>query len=141
MRAPLHATRETRSTVTPAWRATALDASHRSRRRAAEGRSCGGSTAGVLLDLAGLVRALQALAAALDRGDELGQVDLEGVEDLGGVVLGAQADLPLAGSGVLDYLLRRTLGVANELMLCDELGLAPGHLLEDPLGLALGLGQ
>jgi len=66
-----------------------------------KGGRAGGSTAGVLLGLAGLVRALQALAAALDRGDELRQVDLDGVEDLGGVALGAQADLPLARSGVL----------------------------------------
>jgi hypothetical protein len=52
----------------------------------------------------------------LDGGDELGEVGLESVEDLGGVLLGAQADLPLPGPGVIDDLLRRTLGLANEPM-------------------------
>ena len=104
-------------------------------------RGRAGSTAEVLVDPAGLVRALQALAAALDSGDELGEVELEGVEDLGCVVLGAQADLPLPAPGAIDDVLRRTLGLANELMLSDELGLAVARLLDDPVGLALGLGQ
>ncbi len=43
--------------------------------------------------------------------------------------------------GVIDDVLRRTLGLANELMLGDELGLALARLLEDALGLALGLGH
>jgi hypothetical protein len=51
-------------------------------------------------DLGRLVLALQALAPALDGRDELREVHLEGVEDLVGVVLGAEADLALAGPGV-----------------------------------------
>src|SRR5262245_60641275 len=44
-------------------------------------------------DFRGLVFALEPLAATLDGGDELREVDLEGVEDLVGVVLGAEPDL------------------------------------------------
>ena len=62
-------------------------------------------------DFRGLVAALQALAPALDGGDELREVDLERVEDLVGVVLGAEADLPLARPCVLDDVLRRALGL------------------------------
>ena len=39
------------------------------------------------------------VAAALHGGEELLEVDLEGVEDLVGVVLGAEADLALACRG------------------------------------------
>jgi hypothetical protein len=49
-------------------------------------------------------------------------------------------DLPLPGPGLIDDVLRRTLGLANELMPGALLALAPARLLEDPLGLALGLG-
>src|SRR5437588_508740 len=51
-------------------------------------------------DLGGFVLAREALAAALHRGDELREVDLKRVEDLVGVVLGAQADLALARSRI-----------------------------------------
>src|SRR3954464_12252189 len=88
-----------------------------------------------------LVLALQALAAGLDGGDELGEVDLERVEDLVGVVLGAQADLALAGAGVLDDVLGGALGLLGDLLLGDQLRLALARLLDDPLGLALGLRQ
>jgi hypothetical protein len=37
-------------------------------------------------------------------------------------------DLPLPDPGVSDDVLRRTLGLANELMLCDQLGLALARL-------------
>src|SRR5918992_694165 len=94
-----------------------------------------------LADLCGLVAALEPLPPALHRGDELREVDLKGVEDLVRVVLGAQADLPLAGAGVLDDVLRLALGLARDLLLGDELGLALARLLDDPLRLALGLGQ
>ena len=57
-----------------------------------------------------VVRALEAFAAVLDGGDELGEVELEGAEDLVGVVLGAQANLALLGTGVVDDVLRRELG-------------------------------
>ena len=89
----------------------------------------------------GLVLALQALAAALDGGDELREVDLERVEDLVGVVLGAEADLALAGAGVLDDVLGGALGLLGDLLLGDEAGLALARLLDDALGLALGLGE
>jgi hypothetical protein len=84
---------------------------------------------------------VQALAAALGGGDELREVDLEGAEELVGVVLGAEADVALSGPRVVDDVLRRTFGVANELMLCDELGLALARLFDDALGLVLGRGQ
>src|SRR4051794_36553445 len=89
----------------------------------------------------GFVFALEALAPTLDRGDELREVDLEGVEDLVGVVLGAEADLPLAGPGVLDDVLGRALGLARDLLLRNELLLALARLLHDALGLPLGLGE
>src|SRR5215211_7299184 len=98
-------------------------------------------TRAALRHFGGLVLALQALAAALDGGDELREVHLERVEDLVGVVLGAEADLALAGAGVLDDVLGRALGLLGDLLLGDQLLLALPGLLDDPLGLALGLGQ
>ena len=61
------------------------------------------------------------LAAALDGGDELREVDLERAEDLVGVVLGAEADLALAGAGVLDDVLGGALGLLGDLFLGDQL--------------------
>src|SRR3954466_11722295 len=87
-----------------------------------------------------LVLALQALATALHGGDELREVDLERVEDLVGVVLGAEADRALAGAGVLDDVLGGALGLLGDLFLADELVLALARLLDDALGLARGLG-
>src|SRR5829696_4665327 len=52
----------------------------------------------------GLFAALEAVAAALHGCDELREVDLERVEDVVRVVLDAEADLALAGAGVLDDL-------------------------------------
>src|SRR3954449_12605744 len=94
-----------------------------------------------LRDFGRLVLALQALAPALDGRDELREVDLERVEDLVGVVLGAEPDLPLAGAGILDDVLGRALGLLDNLLLARELRLALARLLDDPLGLALGLGE
>src|SRR3954463_2497956 len=88
-----------------------------------------------------LVLAGEAVAPALDRADELRQVDLEGVEDLVGVVLRAEADLPLAGASVLDDVLRGALRLAGDLLLGDQLLLTLAPLLDDALGLALGLGE
>ena len=68
-----------------------------------------------------LVLALEPLAAALHGCDELREVDLEGVEDLVGVVLGAEADLALAGAGVLDDVLGGALGLLGDLFLADQL--------------------
>src|SRR3954469_6068705 len=94
-----------------------------------------------LADFGGLVAALQALAPALDGGDELREVDLERVEDLVGVVLGAEPDLALAGAGVLDDVVGGALGLLDDLLLGRELLLALARLLDDALGLALGLGE
>src|SRR4051794_40783448 len=92
-------------------------------------------------DFGRLVATLQPLAATLNGGDELREVHFERVEDLVGVVLGAEPDLALAGASVLDDVLRRALGLAGDLLLGDELLLALARLLDDPLGLALGLGE
>src|SRR3954471_9171115 len=94
-----------------------------------------------LRDFGRLVLALQALAPALDGRDELREVDLERVEDLVGVVLGAEADLALPGASVLDDVLGGALGLLGDLFVADELVLALARLLDDPLGLALGLGE
>src|SRR3954464_14818826 len=94
-----------------------------------------------LRDFGRLVLALQALAPALDGGDELREVDLERVEDLVGVVLGAEPDLALASARVLDDVLGGALGLLGDLLLRHELRLALARLLDDPLGLALGLRQ
>ena len=64
----------------------------------------------------GFFAPLEAVAAALDGRDELLEVDLERVEDVVGVVLGAQADLALAGAGVLDDLLGLALGLLDDLL-------------------------
>src|SRR5205814_6203051 len=88
-----------------------------------------------------LVLAGQAIATPLHGRDELRKVDLERVEDLVGVVLGAQADLALTGAGVLDDVLGGALGLLGHLFLADELLGALTRLLDDPLGLALGLRQ
>src|SRR6185436_13573522 len=93
-----------------------------------------------LADL-GLFAALQAVAAALDGCDELGEVDLEGVEDVVGVVLGAQADLAFARTRVLDDLLGLALGLLDDLFLGCEADLLLARLADDPLGLALRLGE
>src|SRR3954471_4738511 len=88
-----------------------------------------------------LVLALQALATALHSGDALREVGLERVEDLVRVVLRAEPDLALAGTGVLDDVLRLALGLLGDLLLRGELRLALARLLDDALRLALGLGQ
>src|SRR4051812_46053887 len=92
-------------------------------------------------DLGGFFSALEALAAALDGRDELRKVDLERVEDLVGVVLGAQPDLALTSAGVLDDVLGGPLGLLGHLFLADELLGALARLLDDPLSLALGFGE
>src|SRR5882757_10581557 len=96
---------------------------------------------GVLAYFGGFVLALEALAPTLHSGDELREVDLEGVEDLVGVVLRAEADLALAGARVLDDVLGRALGLLGDLLLADEALLALAGVLDDALGLLLGLGE
>src|SRR3954451_16410754 len=83
----------------------------------------------------------EAVAAALHRGGELLKVDLEGVEDVVGVVLRAEPDLALASPRLLDDLLRLALGLADDLFLVDQARLLVTRLLDDPLRLALGLGE
>ena len=76
----------------------------------------------------GFFAALQPVAAALHRRDELREVDLERVEDVVGVVLGAQADLALARAGVLDDLLGLALGLLDDLLLGDQADLLLARL-------------
>src|SRR5215211_2006236 len=81
----------------------------------------------------------EAGAAALHGGEELLEVDLERREDLVGVVLGAEADLALGLPRVLDDLLGSALGLLVDLLVGDQARLLVACLLDDPLGLALGL--
>src|SRR5438093_1223935 len=89
-----------------------------------------------------LLRALvQTLATSLDRGQELVQVDLERGEDRVGPVLHLEPRLARLAAGVLDDLRGLALGELDDLglrRLAD--GLLP-RLAEDPVALALGLGQ
>src|SRR5215213_8952950 len=68
----------------------------------------------------GFFAALQPVAASLHGREELRHVHLEGVEDVVGVVLGAQADLALACTGVLDDLVGLALGLLHDLLLADQ---------------------
>src|SRR5689334_7005702 len=88
-----------------------------------------------------LFLARQPVAAALRSGHELREVDLECVEDLVGVVLGAEPDLPLAGARVLHDVLGSALGLLGDLLLRDQALLPFAGLLDDALGLALSLSQ
>src|SRR5215216_4583225 len=98
--------------------------------------------AGRLPDLGLFVlAALQPVTPALHRGDELREVHLEGVEDVVGVVLGAQPNLALAGAGVLDDLVGLALGLLDDLLLADQAHVLLAGLLDDALRLALGLGK
>ena len=75
----------------------------------------------LLLDLCRLfVAPGEPVAAALHGGEELLKVHFERVEDLVGVVLGAEADLPLARAGVLDDLVGGTLGLLGDLLVGDQ---------------------
>src|SRR5437588_5371274 len=94
-----------------------------------------------LRDLRRLVLASESIPSTLDRCDELGQVHLERVQDLVGVVLGAQADLAFARASILDDVLGSALGLLGDLLFGNQPLLALAGLLDDPLGLALGLGK
>src|SRR5579884_4006281 len=91
----------------------------------------------VLPDLGRLFLAGEAFAPAAHGGDELREVDLERVQDLVGVVLGAQTDLALPGPRLFDDVLGCALGLLGDLLLGDHPVLALARLLHDPLGLAL----
>src|SRR3954447_8793198 len=95
----------------------------------------GGSPAGALADFRRLFLARQTLAASPHGGDELRQVDLERVQDLVGIVLGTEADLPLAGPCLLDDVLGGPLGLLGDLLLGDHPVLALTRLGHDALGL------
>src|SRR5947209_17557469 len=97
------------------------------------GSYLGGASGAALTHLGRLFLARQPLAPAADGGDELRQVDLEGVEDLVGVVLGAEADLALAGASLLDDVLGRAFGLPGDLLLGDQALLALARLLDYPL--------
>src|SRR3954469_7415896 len=84
----------------------------------------------------GFLAPLQPIAAALHRRGELLEVHLERVEDVVGVVLGAEPDLALAGASLLDDLLGLALGLLHDLLLGDQPHLLVARLLEDPLRLA-----
>src|SRR3954465_15814592 len=81
------------------------------------------------------------VTAALHGGRELLEIHLEGVEDVVGIVLRPEADLPLAGARLFDDLLRLALGLADHFFLVDQARLPLTRLLDDPLRLALGLGE
>src|SRR4051812_37365191 len=92
----------------------------RARRRSAPARErLGPFGQGGLLCCGRFVGLPEVFAAALNRGDELGEVDLEGAEDLVGVALSTQANLALFGTGVVDDLLARELGHTRAVMLDD----------------------
>src|SRR3954465_8839835 len=81
------------------------------------------------------------VTAALHGGRELLEIHLEGVEDVVGIVLRAEADLTLARPRLFDDLLRLALRLADHFFLVDQERLLVARLLDDPLRLALGLGE
>src|SRR5262249_44655639 len=85
--------------------------------------------------------AREAISAATHRGEELLEIDLEGGEDLIGVVLGAEPDLALGLASVLDDLLGGALGLLVDLLLGDQAGLLVASFLHDALRLPLGFGD
>ena len=74
----------------------------------------------------------EAVPTPLHGGEKLLQVYLERVEDLIGVVLGAEADLALAGPRVLDDLIGRPLGLLGDLLVRDQPGLLLAGLADAP---------
>src|SRR5271170_2614359 len=99
------------------------------------------SDRGPLAHFSRFVLALEPLAAALDRRDELRQVHLQRVEDLIRVVLRTEPDLALAGASVLDDVLGGALGLLGDLLVAHQLLLALACILDDPLSLLLRLGE
>src|SRR5207247_11119888 len=83
----------------------------------------------------------EAIAAAAHSCEELLEVDLEGGQDLVGVVLRPEPDLPFRLARVLDYLLGGALGLLVDLLVGDQTGLLVAGLLDHALSLALGLGE
>src|SRR5919198_561034 len=89
-----------------------------------------------------LLRALvQPLPAPLDRAQELVQVDLEGREDRVGPVLHLQPRLASLAAGVVNDLSRLALGELDDLGLGSFANRLLTGLTEDPVTLALRLGE
>src|SRR5215469_3527395 len=89
-----------------------------------------------------LLRALvEPLAAAAHRGEELVEVRLEGREDAVGPVLHLEAGLARGATGLVDDLLRLALGELDDLGLARLADGLLARLLEEPVLLALGLGE
>src|SRR3954470_8746299 len=97
-------------------------------------------TCGYLADF-GFFAPSQPLTASLDGCNELREVHFERVEDVVGVVLRAQADFTLARTRFLDDLLGLALGLPDDLLLGDQAGLLLASFADDPLSLALRLGE
>ena len=90
----------------------------------------------------GLLRALvQPLAAALHRGEELVEVDLERREDAVGPVLHLEARLACLAARVVDDVLRLVLGDLHDLGLRRLAHGLLARLGEQPVDLALRLGE
>src|SRR4051794_28536321 len=83
----------------------------------------------------------ETVAAALHGREELLQVHLEGVENLVGVILGTEADLPLPGAGILDDLVGSPLSLLGDLLVGDQPGLLLARFAHDSLCLALRFGE
>ena len=84
---------------------------------------------------------MEPLAAAAHGAEELVEVDLERREDRVGPVLHLEARLARLAAGVLDDLLRLALGELDDLGLRRLAHGLLARLAEDPVGLALRLGQ
>src|SRR3954452_21163774 len=81
------------------------------------------------------------LAPTLHGSDELREVHLERVEDVVGVVLGAETNLALPSTCVFDDLLSLALCLPDDFFFADQTGLLLAGLADDPLGFPLGLGK
>src|SRR3954454_17424571 len=99
-----------------------------------------GYPAGALGNLS-LFATRKPLAATLHGGDELREVHLERVEDVVRVILGAEPDLALTRTRVLDDLLGLALRLPDDFLFADQPRLLLARLADDPLSLALRLGE
>ena len=84
---------------------------------------------------------MQPLAAALDRSEELLEVDLERRQDRVGPVLHLEPRLPRLPPRLVDDVLRLALGDLDDLRLRRLANGLLARLAQEPVGLALGLGQ
>ena len=84
---------------------------------------------------------MQPLAAPLDRAEELVEVDLESRQDRVGPVLHLEPRLPGLPASILEDVLRLTLGELDDLGLGGLAGRLLARLSEQPVALALRLGE